>query len=129
MRIMNIRARAVATAMIASALTIAGAACPRAFAASQQLDCILTDTPARPHSESRTVSVAFDEDNNTLAAEADGRHYNFSEVTITYIAISGHAGDISLGIDRSSLGIVWQQYGNDKVNTEYGHCRPTGAPG
>ncbi len=100
-----------------------------AVTAPNQLDCLLTDTPARPRSESRPVTVVYDEDNNTLAAEAAGRHYSFSKVTITYIAISGHADDISLGIDRSSLGIVWQQYGADKVNTEYGHCRSPQAPG
>jgi hypothetical protein len=51
----------------------------------------------------------------------------FSKVTITYIAISGQTDDVSLGIDRSSLGIVWQQYVADKVDTEYGHCRPARA--
>jgi hypothetical protein len=94
-----------------------------AAAAPQQLDCVLTDTPARPGSESRPVTVVYNESDKTLTAEAAGRRYSFSEVTITYIAISGQANDISLGIDRSSLRIVWQQYEADKVNTEYGHCR------
>jgi hypothetical protein len=92
-------------------------------ATPQELDCVLTDTPARPGSENRPVTVVYDEADKKLTAEADGRRYSFSNVTITYIAISGHADEISLGIDRSSLGIVWQQYGADKVITEYGHCR------
>jgi len=96
-------------------------------AASQELKCVLTDTLARPASQSRRVTVVFDEDNKTLTADVDGQHYKFSKVTITYIAISGQADDVSLGIDRSSLGIVWQQYMADKVNTEYGHCRPARA--
>ena len=113
------------TAMLLASITwTRGAA-----AAPQQLDCVLTDTPARPSSESRPVTVVYDEEDKKLTAEAAGRHYNFSNVTITYIAISGHADDISLGIDRSSLGIVWQQYRADKVNTEYGHCRAARMPG
>lgn len=93
--------------------------------APQQLNCILTDTPARPGSESRLVTVVYDEEDKTLTAEVADRRYSFSKVTISYIAISGQADNISLGIDRSSLGIVWQQYEADKVNTEYGHCRPS----
>jgi hypothetical protein len=95
-----------------------------AAATPQQLHCTLTDTLARPGSQSLPVMIVYDVDNKTLTAERDGRHYAFNKVTITYIAISGHADDVSLGIDRSSLGIVWQQYQADKVNTEYGHCRP-----
>lgn len=72
--------------------------------------------------------MVFDEDNKTLTAEEGGHSYTFTKVTITYISVSGHADDISLGIDRSSLGIVWQQYGADKVRTEYGRCQPAGAP-
>lgn len=93
-----------------------------ATAAPQQLDCVLTDTEARPGSESRPIGIVFDEDKKTLTAEAGDRRYSFTKVTITYISISGQADDVSLGIDRSSLGIVWQQYGADKVHTEYGHC-------
>jgi len=58
-----------------------------------------------------------------LTAEEGGHGYTFTKVTITYISINGQADDVSIGIDRSSLGIVWQQYGGDKVRTEYGHCR------
>lgn len=117
----------MAITIVATLLTFAAATGGTA-ATSQQLNCILTDTLARPASQSRSVTVVYDEDNKTLTAEADGRHYRFNKVTITYIAISGEADDVSLGIDRSSFGIVWQQYGADSVNTEYGHCRPAPAP-
>jgi hypothetical protein len=110
------------------ALLTASAWIADASAAPQQLDCVLTDTEAHPGSESRPITVTFDEDNKTLTAEAGNRHYNFTKATITYISISGQADDVSLGIDRSSLGIVWQQYGTDKVATEFGHCRPPRAP-
>lgn len=96
-----------------------------ALAAPQQLDCVLTDTVAKPGSESRPVTVIFDEAKKSLTAKEDGHDYDFSKVMITYIAISGQADDVSLGIDRSSLGIVWQHYAADKVATEFGHCRPT----
>jgi len=115
--------------MIVAALLASAASTDGTAATSQQLNCILTDTLARPASETRSVTVVYDEDNKTLTAEADGRHYTFNKVTITYIAISGQADDVSLGIDRSSLGIVWQRYVADKVNTEYGHCRAGRAPG
>lgn len=116
------RLRRVAKVIVTASL-IAAAWSGKAATAPQQLDCILTDTPARPGSETRPVTVVYDEADKTLTAEAAGRRYIFSKVTITYIAISGQADDISLGIDRSSLGIVWQQYETNKVNTEYGHCR------
>ena len=116
------RFRRTAMLMVTASL-ISAAWSSSAATAPQQLDCVLTDTPARPGSENRAVTVVYDENDKTLTAEAAGRRYSFSKVTITYIAISGQADDISLGIDRSSLGIVWQQYEADKVNTEYGHCR------
>jgi hypothetical protein len=118
--------RRMAITIVAALLTSA-ASTDGTAATSQQLNCILTDTLVQPGSQSRPVTVVYDEDNKTLTAEAAGRHYSFGKVTITYIAISGQVDDVSLGIDRSSLGIVWQQYGADKVNTEYGHCRPASA--
>lgn len=116
------------TKMIVSIWLISAAWTGSAMTAPQQLDCLLTDTPTRPGSESRPVTVVYDEDSKTLTAETAGQRYSFSKVTITYIAISGQADDISLGIDRSSFGIVWQQYESDRVNTEFGHCRPASAP-
>lgn len=117
-----------AAVLIVSVLLAASAWIADARAAPQQLDCVLTDTEAHPGSESRPVVVVFDEDKKTLTAEAGDRHYNFTKATITYISISGQADDVSLGIDRSSLGIVWQHYGADKVVTEFGHCRQRGRP-
>ena len=116
----------MATTIMVALLT--SAACTSSTAAaSQQLNCLLSDTPARSSSQDHSVAVVYDEDNKILTAEADGRHYRFGKVTITYIAISGQTDDVSVGIDRSSYGIVWQHYLADKVNTEYGHCRPAGA--
>jgi hypothetical protein len=97
-------------------------------ATPQQLDCVLTDTEAHPHSESRPIVVVFDQDRRTLTAKEGSRNYSFRNVSISNVSISGRTDDVSLGIDRSSLGIVWQQYGADKVRTEYGQCRLAPAP-
>ena len=97
-------------------------------ATPQQLDCVLTDTEAHPHSESRPIVVVFDQDKRTLTAKEGSRNYNFRNVSISNVSINGQTDNVSLGIDRSSLGIVWQQYGADKVRTEYGQCRLAPAP-
>ncbi|HKH81116.1 MAG TPA: hypothetical protein VKA03_05835 [Methylovirgula sp.] len=88
----------------------------------------MTDTETKPGSESRPIVVVFDEDKKTLTAEEGGHSYSFSKVSISNVSVTGAADSISLGIDRSSLGIVWQQYGADKVDTEYGHCNPVQPP-
>jgi len=109
--------------LAATVLTVL-AANGRALAAPQQLDCILTDTKAKPGSENRPVAVIFDEDAKTLTAKAGDRSYSFAKVIMTYIAISGQTDDASVGVDRSALGIVWQQYAAGTVTTEFGHCLP-----
>jgi hypothetical protein len=101
-----------------------------ALAAPQQLNCILTDTEAQPGSESRPITVVFDEDAKTLTAK-DGDHtYSFSTISISNVSINGLGDTITLGVDRSSFGIVWQRYGGeaDKATTEFGHCQPAVAP-
>ena len=94
-----------------------------ASATPQRLDCVLTDTETKPKSENRPVVVVFDEDKRTLAAEETDHMYSFVKVSISNVSINGQADGISLGIDRSSLGIVWQQYDTDKAHIEFGHCR------
>ena len=72
--------------------------------------------------------MIFDEDAKTLTAEESGRSYSFTKVSISNVSINGQDDSVSLGIDRSSFGVVWQQYGADKVRTEYGQCHPVRAP-
>ncbi len=107
----------VNTLLTASAWTAAASAEP------QQFDCILTDTEAHPGSEHRLIVVIFDTDARTLTAKDDDRSYSFSKVAISNVTINGLDDNVTLGIDLSSLGIVWQQYGTDQVSTEYGRCR------
>jgi hypothetical protein len=92
-------------------------------AASQQFNCVLTDNGAQGSSASQPVVVVFDEDAKTLQAQTASQNYSFGNVSISNVSISGDIGAVSLGIDRSSLGMVWQQYGADKVVTEYGQCQ------
>jgi hypothetical protein len=87
-----------------------------------------TDTAAKPQSENRSIVVVFDEDTGLLTAEESNHIHRFGRVSISSATINGQADAISLGIDRSSLGIVWQRYDAGKVLTEYGRCRPGEAP-
>lgn len=114
--------------IMASGLAMAFALGADASGTPQRLDCILTDTEAKPGSESRRIVVIFDEDKRTLIAEEDGHSYSFDKVSIGNVSVNGEADSISLGIDRSSLGIVWQQYRADNVITEYGHCQAVTPP-
>jgi hypothetical protein len=97
-------------------------------AAPRRLDCVLTDTPAKPQSEKRPVVVIFDEDAGSLTADESNHIRRFGKVSISSATINGQADATSLGIDRSSLGIVWQQYDADKVRTEYGLCHANPSP-
>ena len=92
-------------------------------AGSQRLACALRDTEAKSRSENRPIVVDFDEEAKTLSAENDGHIYKFEKVSISNVTMNGQAEDVSLGIDRSSLGIVWQQYGADDIHTEFGACQ------
>jgi hypothetical protein len=113
---------------LATAVLTVMAANGGALAAPQELACVLTDAKAKPGSENRPVAVVFDEDAKTLTAKAGDRSYKFAKVTMTYIAISGQTDDASVGVDRSALGIVWQQYAAGRVTTEFGHCFPPTTP-
>lgn len=99
-----------------------------ASAATQQLDCVLTDIGTQPGSENRPIPVVFDEAANTLSAQDDTRKLQFASVSISNVAISGATDNVSIGIDRSSLGVVWQRYGSTGAVTEYGKCRRSGKP-
>ncbi len=123
LRIRNIRA-----ATIGGALAMVLAWTAAAAAAPQQLECVLTDTEGKPGSENRPIVVVFDEDAKTLTAKDGANSYSFSKVSIINVSIKGAVDTVSLGIDRSSFGIVWQQYGADKVSTEFGQCHPTQSP-
>jgi hypothetical protein len=97
-----------------------------AHAALQQLNCTLTDTTAQLGSENHPVVVTFDAAAKTLKAQDGDRSYSFRNVSISNVAISGDIEGASIGIDRSSLGLVWQHYGADQT-IQFGRCQPPGA--
>ena len=97
-------------------------------AASQQLACVLNNAGGgAPSAQNEPVTVIFDDDAKTLQAQRGGQSYSLNDVSISNVAISGDVGAVSFSIDRSSLGVVWQQYGADKVTIEYGRCRQNSA--
>lgn len=100
-----------------------------ASAAGQRFDCVLTDTSEELASENRVIVVVFDGSAKTLKTHDGSQSHSFNNVSISNIAISGDVDNVSVGIDRSSLGIVWQQYAANKVVTEFGHCRQAEAGG
>ena len=112
-------------ALVLSSLTISAAA----FAGEQRFDCVLTDTAEQLASENHAVSVVLDEDAKTLKAQDGSQSYSFTKVSISTLAISGEVDNVSIGIDRSSWGIVWQQYNADKIVTQFGRCRQSKASG
>jgi len=90
-------------------------------AAPQQLSCVLASSQAA--AQKQPIVVVYDDNAKTLQAQSGTQTYHFSDVSISNVAISGNAGAVSLGIDRSSLGMVWQQYTAEKTTIEYGQCR------
>lgn len=97
------------------------------WAEPQELRCTLNNSGGAPSAQNEPITVTFDDSAKTLQAQLAGRSYNFADVSISNVAISGDVGTVSLAIDRSSLGLMWQQYGADKVTTEYGQCRQNSA--
>ena len=118
----------LSAAFVAAALIGVMARGGDAFATTQQLDCVLTDIGSQPGSESRAIAVVFDDAAKTLSAQDGSQNFSFASVSISNVAINGANDNVSIGIDRSSLGIVWQKYGSTNVVTEYGKCRRSGGP-
>jgi len=114
------------TSIVVAALMILSARI--AGAAPQQISCILTDTADQLRSESRPVVIIFDDVAKTLKAQEGSHSYTFGNVSVSNVAISGDVDNVILGIDRSSLGIVWQQYQSDKATIEFGQCRISTPP-
>jgi hypothetical protein len=112
------KARALRTSVAAVGLVVAQVGI--AAAAPQQLRCVLSGSEA-----SAPIIVAFDEDAKTLRAQSGTQTYSFSNISISNVAISGSVGTVSLGIDRSSLGMVWQQYSAEKATIQFGQCQKT----
>ena len=119
MKRLRLRSTVVVAALVAAQIGISSAA-------PQQLRCALASSQTA--AQNQPIVVVFDDAAKTLQAQSGTQSYNFTDVSISNVAISGNAGTVSLGIDRSSLGIVWQQYAAEKTTIEYGQCQNSAAP-
>lgn len=112
---MKIRRVGWAGALTVSALFAASAWAADSSVAPQQLDCVLTDTGARPGSESRPITIVFDEDAKTLTAKDGDRSFSFSKVSISNVSINGLDDDalFAEGIGKDVVSRVWRKVRSD----------------
>ncbi len=75
------------------------------------------------------MTIVFDDTAKTLSAQNGSQKFSFASASISNVVINGVNDSISVGIDRSSLGIVWQTYGPGNVVIEYGRCQRSNHPG
>lgn len=98
-----------------------------ATADPKQLDCTLTDpgsvSVSSQQTESRPVTVTFDEAAGTLSVNRGGTTRALSHVTMTQSSVTGYLDDISLGIDRGAWNIVLQTYDAHSTRAEFGTCK------
>ncbi len=98
-----------------------------ATADPKQLDCTLTDpgsvSVSSQQTESRPVTVTFDEAAGTLSVNRGGTTRALSHVTMTQSSVTGYLDDISLGIDRGAWNIVLQTYDTHSTRAEFGTCK------
>lgn len=127
MKTAKVRSSRSRAAIFAAAVVALEALNSGVSAAPQELDCALGQTDGQTAPQSQPIVVIFDAAANTLQAQAGNQNYTFGNVSISNVAMSGSTDTISIGIDRSSLGLVWQQYAADKITTQYGQCR-SGTP-
>jgi|ERR1019366_3460426 hypothetical protein len=105
-----------------------------AVAAPERLDCSLTKAEIQSGSQSeqvaenRSIIIVFDGQTRALTVYQDADVQALSGVTITQSSMSGAVGEIMLGIDRSSWGIVFQTYGSDSMRAEFGECNLSAEP-
>ena len=120
------------TYILQGGLALLAVLAPRtAAAAPQTLDCVLTDIETKSgdtkfdseeDAEKRAIAVIFDDGEKTLAIQADGKRAALGNVAISQTSMTASAGNISLGIDRSSWRIVFQTYGQSTTRNEFGDC-------
>lgn len=105
-----------------------------AIAAPKRLDCNLTDleTKVGPNfnveAENRAITVVFDAATKALTVYQDGSASVLKGVTMTQISMNGSTEDMSVGIDPSSLSIVFQTYKPGSMHAEFGVCKLSEKP-
>lgn len=105
-----------------------------AVAGPQSLDCRLTQLETKAaakfdvETESRPITILFDEEARALTVTQDGNARALHNVTITQSSMNGYVDDMSLGIDPSSWRIVFQTYKPDSERIEFGACSLNAKP-
>ncbi len=115
----------------AAALALSGLGIGPLLGAPKMLDCVLTDIETKGPgakfdsqvgAEKRALTVAFDDGAKTLAVQQDNVMTPLDDVSISQTSMTGTAGNISVGVDRSSWHIVFQTYGEGSTHSEFGQC-------
>ncbi len=88
----------------------------------------MTDTDTVRGREKRAIAIEFDEANKTITLDEDGRARPLRNVAISNSSMSGGVDGITVGVDRSSLRVVYQAYGADSVANEFGRCTAAAPP-
>lgn len=123
-----------ASSVIAAALLMLSSA--GAIAAPKRFDCGLATIETKEtkalgsvhvDSENRLITVAFDAQADTLTVYQKGSAQAFDHVSITEGNVNGFTRDFSLGIELSSLTIVFQTYKTNPglIISEFGACGPS----
>jgi hypothetical protein len=101
-----------------------------AIAAPTALDCTLTELVANTgrEAENRSITVVLDEEARSLTVYQDGSAQVLSHITLTQSTMNGYVKGMSLGIDRSSLSVVFQIYKPNSTSTEFGSCTVSAKP-
>jgi len=120
------RERTAAALAIGLAMMVPGIDLARG--APQRLDCVLTDTDTQRGGEKRAIAIEFDEVVRTITLDENGRARPLRDIAISTSSMSGQADDFIVGVDRSSLRVVYQVYGAESVANEFGRCRPAPPP-
>lgn len=78
-------------------------------------------------SDPEIIGIRLDAAARTARVATSDGTFEFQKLAVSSIAISGSTGAVSLGIDRSTLHVVWQRYDGTRTVNRYGECRK-GAP-
>ncbi len=99
-----------------------------AVAATQRLDCVLTDTDVASAIEHRPIVILFDDESATMKLQEGARTRELGQVSISMVSMSGGDADTTIGVSKSSWRVVVQTYQSGSVRTEFGVCTLRGAP-
>lgn len=100
---------------------LAAAGTNGAVAAPERFSCVVA--AAAGQSGPETISIDIDATARTAWVSTAAGAYAFQRLAVSSVAISGIAGAVSFGVDRSTRRLVWQRYDDDKPDIRYGQCR------